>query len=229
MTEHNRVNISIVIPTFNEADYLECRLTHLFNSIDPEQTEIIISDGGSNDGSLEITANFPCVVIIGSPGRASQMNRAASRARGEWILFLHADTKLPENWQESILTSRQWGFFPVKLSGKHRLFRVIERAMCLRSSITCVATGDQAIFFQRDFFQQIDGFDEIPIMEDIAISKKARLISPPDIASKAIITSSRRWEKNGMVKTIFLMWWLRLAYWLGTSPVRLHRIYYSDH
>lgn len=229
LTEHNRVSISIIIPTFDEADHLGDTLSRLFEDIDPVQTEIFISDGGSSDTSLDIAANYPCVVVKGSPGRALQMNRAASRAKGEWILFLHADTELPGNWQASILASRQWGFFPVKLSGKRLLLRIIERAMSLRSSITRVATGDQALFFQRSFFHQINGFDEIPIMEDIAISKKARRITPPSIASEAIITSSRRWEKNGIVKTIFLMWWMRLAYWLGTSPARLHRIYYSDH
>ncbi len=229
LTKHKRVCISIIIPTLNEAERLKATLTHLFDAFDPDQTEIIVSDGGSNDMSQDIAGNFPCVVIKGSPGRALQMNRAASRARGEWILFLHADTELPGNWQESIPASRQWGFFPVRLSGRHLLFRVIERAMSLRSSITRVATGDQAMFFRKSFFQQINGFDEIPIMEDIAISKKARRISQPNIASAAIITSSRRWEKNGIIKTIFLMWWMRLAYWSGTSPARLNRIYYPDY
>jgi len=226
LTEHKWISISIIIPTYNEADYLENTLTHLFNLIDPLQTELLISDGGSNDASLDIATRFPCEIIEGVPGRAMQMNRAASLAKGEYLLFLHADSQLPENWQSSILKSAQWGFFPVKLSGKHPLLRVIERAMCLRSSITRVATGDQAIFFQRNFFKKINGFTEIPIMEDIAICKKARRIIEPRIASDAIVTSSRRWEENGIIKTIFVMWWLRLAYWSGASPERLHRIYY---
>lgn len=229
MTEHKGISISIIIPTFNEAEYLESTLRHLFKSTDLFQTEIFISDGGSNDTGLNIAANFPCVVIKGNSGRAMQMNRAASQANGEWLLFLHADSQLPGNWQKSVLQSRQWGFFPVKLSGKHRLLRIIERAMCLRSSITRVATGDQAIYFRRDFFNKINGFEEIPIMEDIAICKKARRISNPDVAREAIITSSRRWEQNGIIKTVLLMWCLRLAYWFGTRPERLHRIYYPDH
>ncbi len=229
LTEHKPISISIIIPTLNEAGNLEDNLKRLFKSIDSAQIEVIVSDGGSSDSSLEIAARFPCIIIKGSPGRAIQMNRAASRAKGEWLLFLHADTKLPRNWQESILTSRQWGFFPVKLSGRHMLLRMIERAMCLRSSITHIATGDQAMFFQRSFFHQINGFDKIPIMEDVAISKNARRFVPPCIAGRAIITSSRRWEKNGIIKTMFLMWWMRLAYWFGISPIRLHRIYYSDH
>lgn len=229
LTEQNGISISIIIPTFNEAEHFQGMLKRLFMAIDPSRVEILISDGGSPDASLKIATDYPCIVINGSPGRAGQMNRAASQACGEWLLFLHADNQLPDNWQSSILQSRQWGFFPVKLSGKHWLLRVIERAICLRSSITRVATGDQALFFRRSFFTQIDGFDDIPIMEDIAISKKARQLSTPDIADDATITSSRRWEKNGIMKTIVLMWWLRLAYWFGTSPERLHRIYYPDH
>lgn len=229
LTEQNGISISIIIPTFNEAEHLESTLKRLFNSVDPSQTEILISDGGSHDASQEIAADHPGILINGSPGRARQMNRAASQARGEWLLFLHADGQLPENWQSSVLQSHQWGFYPVKLSGKHWLLRVVERGICLRSSITRIATGDQALFFRRSFFRQINGFDDIPIMEDIAISKKARRLSTPDIADEATITSSRRWDKNGIIKTIVLMWWLRLAYWLGTSPERLHRIYYPDH
>lgn len=229
LTEPNQIVISIIIPTLNEADQLQATLKYLSRSIDTAQVEILISDGGSSDSSFDIIAKYPCRIINSAVGRARQMNYAASQARGEWLLFLHGDSRLPEDWQSLIRQSQDWGFFPLKLSGAHWLLRIIERAVSLRSSITHVATGDQALFFRRSLFNRINGFDEIPLMEDIAISKKARRISKPDIADQVIVTSSRRWEKNGIIKTVCLMWWLRLAYWLGASPERLHRIYYPDH
>lgn len=229
LTERHGINISVIIPTLNEAEHLEKTLAQIPRSHDPTRIEILISDGGSRDASLQIAADYTDLIVKGSAGRAAQMNRAAALAKGEWLLFLHADSWLPEYWQASILKSRQWGFFPLRLSGQHWGFRVIEKAICLRSAITRVATGDQGLFFRRDVFQQMGGFDDIPIMEDIAISKKARQISTPDIARCAMVTSSRRWQQNGIFKTILLMWSLRLAFWLGISPVRLHRLYYPHH
>jgi hypothetical protein len=125
--------------------------------------------------------------------------------------------------------SEKWGFFPVQFNGGHWLLRVIERAMNLRSRLSKVATGDQALYFRKSFFDQLGGFPDIPIMEDIAITKRARRKSKPRVANCRVMTSSRRWQQNGLVKTVLLMWGLRLAYFLGVDPDRLHRFYYPKH
>ncbi len=229
LTDENNIAFSIIIPTFNEADTLNESLLDLFSKIDSTDVEVIVSDGNSSDDTPHIARSFPCRVISGESGRAQQMNHAGKQAKGEWILFLHADSYLPTNWRTNISKAQQWGFFPVRLSGSHRLLRIIEYAMCLRSSLTGIATGDQGLFFRQSFFRKLDGFANIPIMEDIAISKKARRQIKPDIASSAIVTSSRRWEQHGICKTVLQMWRLRLAYWLGVRPEHLHRIYYPNH
>lgn len=227
--EAGNSSISIIIPTLNEAAHLNQTLDALFKKIDQGKVEIIISDGGSHDSTIAIAETFPCQITSSKNGRARQMNQASQLAKGQWLLFLHADSGLPANWKSEVESAEAWGFFPVKLSGRHWLLRIIEYSMCWRSSFTSVATGDQGLFFRKSFFDQLAGFPEIPIMEDVAISKNARRFHQPKIASSAIETSSRRWEKNGIGKTIILMWWMRLAYWLGTSPERLHRLYYPDH
>lgn len=229
LVEASIKSVSIIIPTLNEATHLNQTLEALFKNIAQSKVEIIIADGGSHDSTIDIAKTFPCQITSSESGRARQMNQARLMANGQWLLFLHADSGLPSNWLTEIESARTWGFFPVKLSGRHWFLRIIEFAMCRRSSITHVATGDQGLFFKKEFFDQLTGFPEIPIMEDVAISKKARSLHKPKIASSAIMTSSRRWEKNGIGKTILLMWWMRLAYLLGTSPERLHRLYYSDH
>ena len=229
LTETSGITISIVIPTFNEATHLDDTLSTLFASIDPAIVEVIIADGGSRDQTLDIALQFPCQIVNCETGRARQMNEGSQRAKGEWLVFLHADSRLPLDWQASVINTQQWGFFPVKLSGQRWPFRIIEKAMVLRSSITRVGTGDQGLFFRHSFFRQIGSFAEIPIMEDIAICKQARQLARPAMANSPAITSSRRWEENGIIKTILLMWWLRFAYWIGTSPERLHRIYYPQH
>lgn len=228
LTETSHISVSIILPTLNEAGHLNETLKNLFNNIDQSQCEVIISDGGSQDSSLEIAARFPCRITSSTAGRANQMNQGSRLANGQWLLFLHADSELPNNWLTEIESSASWGFFPIKLSGKHGFLRIVEHAMCLRSSLTSIATGDQGLFFDKSFFEQLAGFPEIQIMEDVAISKKARRFSIPKIAGMPIKTSSRRWEKNGIGKTILLMWWMRLAYWFGTNPERLHRLYYPD-
>ena len=225
LPESIRKSVSIIIPVYNEASQLHQNLKKLFELAQNPDIEVILSDGGSTDNSLAIASHYPCKILNSETGRSRQMNAASDHANGEYLLFLHADSSLPENWLEQLKKSQKWGFFPVKLNGQHWLYRLIEAAINLRSRITRVATGDQGLYFKRSFFDELNGFPDIPIMEDIAISKRARKISRPSIGRLPVITSSRRWEQNGIVKTVFLMWGLRLAYWLGISPNRLNRLY----
>jgi len=229
LTDIGGITTSIVIPTYNEASQLGDTLTALFATIDRNRVEVIVADGGSRDQTLDIARQYPCKIISSSTGRARQMNLASQQAQGQWLLFLHADSQLPNDWQTHLGKATNWGFFPVRLSGQARSLRLVEKAMGIRSRLTCIGTGDQGLFFQQAFFRQVGGFADIPIMEDIAICKQARRLASPDIAKSVMTTSSRRWEENGIFKTILLMWGLRLAYWLGASPERLHRIYYPQH
>jgi rSAM/selenodomain-associated transferase 2 len=230
LPESSQISVSVIVPILNEASQLGQTLENLFQSFNGYPgIEVIISDGGSDDDSLEIAKHYPCRIIIGKTGRARQMNTASLAAKGDWLLFLHADSRLPDDWRKQLQQSGNWGFFPVKFNGEHWLLRVIERAMNLRSRLSKVATGDQALYFRKSFFDQLGGFPDVPIMEDIAICKRSRRKSKPRVASSQVTTSSRRWQQNGLVKTVVLMWGLRLAYFLGVDPNRLHRIYYPKH
>ena len=221
--------LSIVIPVLNEADCLERSLAELFSRpLFRSQCEVIVSDGGSEDDSLEIAALYPCDIVTGATGRALQMNAGASRARGRWLLFLHADSRLPRNFECLIEADADWGFFRLRLDGAHPAFRLIETAINLRTRLSRVAGGDQGLFFRREFFDSLDGFAHIPLMEDIAICKQARRRAAPLIVDAPIITSSRRWQQRGIARTVLMMWGLRFAYWLGIDPWRLHRYYYPE-
>jgi rSAM/selenodomain-associated transferase 2 len=221
--------LSIIVPVLNEADCLDQCLARLFAPPwNADDCEVIVCDGGSDDGSLQIARRYPCRIEHSEAGRALQMNRGASVARGQQLLFLHADTLLPVDVVELIRAETQWGFFRLRLRHDATIYRLIESAVNLRSRVTRVAGGDQALFFARDFFQKLGAFPAIPLMEDIAICKAARRLARPRIIESPARSSSRRWQKNGVLKTIALMWSLRLAYWLGVSPARLHRIYYPQ-
>ena len=190
--------------------------------------ELIVVDGGSRDDSAAIAAPLCDRILATSPGRARQMNAGAGIARGEYLLFLHCDTQLgitPEAMLVRLQSGPAWGFFAVRLSGRSPALRVIERAMTLRSRLTRVATGDQGLFVSRAAWQASAGFDEIPLMEDVALSKRLSRLAPPHFIEAPVTTSSRRWERHGIVRTILLMWYLRLRYWLGADPARLAAIY----
>ena len=221
--------LSIIIPVLNEADCLEQSLQRLFAHpwVD-RHCEVIVCDGGSRDGSLEIAARYPCRIESAEAGRALQMNRGAELARARHLLFLHADSQLPDDFSDRIQLGSAWGVFRLRLNSSAPVYRMIESAINLRSRITKVAGGDQGLYFESDFFQTLGAYPSIPLMEDIAICKAARKRARPSIILSPVTSSSRRWQENGVIKTILLMWSLRLAYWLGVSPGRLHRIYYPQ-
>lgn len=191
--------------------------------------EVIVVDGGSSDSTVEIAMRFADKVLSAERGRAAQMNAGAAAARGDVLLFLHIDTRLPAQADTSILNAyangASWGRFDVRLSGRHWLFRVIETAMNRRSRLTGIATGDQAIFVTADLFQAVAGWPEIPLMEDIALCKTLRRRHSPACLSQQVESSSRRWEQNGIIRTMLTMWTLRLAFFLGADPRRLARYY----
>jgi len=210
----------------DQIDFLAAQIKTLLK----QNAEVIVVDGSSTDATLEAIKKLGCQFISSPAGRAKQMNAGARIAKGDVLVFLHADTGLPEKALESITTCIQkcpWGRFDVTLSGKSFLFRIIETFMNVRSCFTGIATGDQCIFVTHVLFDECGGFSEIPLMEDIAMSKRLKQFSKPACINDRVITSSRRWESKGIFRTIVLMWYLRLAYFLGVSPHRLHKHYYK--
>lgn len=192
--------------------------------------EVIVVDGGSTDETAAVAARFADRVLVAPRGRASQMNAGANAAAGEVLLFLHADTRLPDNAARLVLDAlaaspRAWGRFDVRIEGRHRLLRVVAWLMNRRSRWTGIATGDQAIFVRRGAFEAVGGFPAQPLMEDVELSARLKRVSPPVCLDGPAVTSGRRWESHGVVRTILLMWWLRLRYFLGTPPERLARRY----
>lgn len=225
------MSISFIVPVLNEEAVIVPTLTGLRHFADALAGEIILVDGGSEDSTLTLAEPFTDKLIQSVQGRALQMNAGAAQAKGEWLFFLHADSQLPRHfetiWQEEVLpTRRVWGRFDVRLSGSHPLLRLVERMMNLRSRLTGIATGDQAIFVRREVFQQLGGYAQIPLMEDIEISQRLRRKSPPLCLDSPLVTSSRHWEQRGILRTILLMWKLRLLFFAGVSPERLVQQYY---
>jgi len=217
--------LSIIVPCLNEAQEIAGSLAALA-PLRTHGAEVIVVDGGSNDGTAGRAASLADLVITAPRGRASQMNAGAARARGEILLFLHADTRLPDSAGALIVdglkrTRRGWGRFDVSIDGRHPLLRLVEAFMNLRSRLTGIATGDQAIFVTRSLFTAAGGYPEIALMEDIAMSKRLKGFGPPLCLKHRLTASARRWEKHGVLRTILLMWRLRLAYWLGADPAKL--------
>ena len=228
-TSVGAVELSIIIPVLNEADHLDEGLARLFSLRWVEDDcEVIICDGGSQDDSLEIARRYSCRIEHSATGRALQMNRGAAVAQGRHLLFLHADSILPADLDQPFPGDARWGYFRLRLDNEAFVYRVIEFAINLRSRVTHVAGGDQGLYFARDFFQSLGAFPSIPLMEDVAICKLARRQTRPEIIESHLHSSPRRWQNNGVLKTILLMWSLRLAYFFGVDPARLHRIYYPQ-
>ncbi len=227
------VKISIIIPSLNESAQINDTLQSL-QAMRQRGHEIILADGGSRDNTVAIAQHMVDHCVETGAGRAHQMNQGAAIASGDVLCFIHADTLCPENFDQllsdTLCQSRKiWGRFDIRLSGSFWFFRVIEWLMNKRSCLTGIATGDQGIFICRNIFKKISGYADIPLMEDIEISKRLRRISRPECISHGrLITSSRRWENNGIARTILLMWSLRLRYFLGSSATRLAQEYYPQ-
>ena len=224
--------LSIVIPTLNEARNIE-RCLRTLAPLRERGVEVVVADGGSEDATTEIARALCDAVLTAPRGRAVQMNAGARAARGDVLLFLHADCDLPANADELIAAAltasrRAWGRFDVQLSGRRPLLRLVEFMMNLRSRITGIATGDQAIFVTRRAFDAVGGFPAIALMEDIALSAALKRLGAPLCLHARTLVSSRRWESHGVLRTILLMWRLRAAYFFGTRPDELSRIYYRD-
>lgn len=224
--------ISIVMPILNEAAILKTSL-ELLQPLRQRDCELLVVDGGSSDGSSEIAAPLADQVLTSPKGRAVQMNTGARVAQGDILWFLHSDCSPPLEADRAIRlaladTNHAWGHFDVTLSGGHPLLRWVETFMNWRSRLTGIATGDQGIFMRRSAFELLGGYPDIPLMEDIALSRALKRVSRPVCLRQRLLSSSRRWEKRGVVNTILLMWRLRLAYFLGADPARLARIYYGQ-
>ncbi|MDP2869387.1 TIGR04283 family arsenosugar biosynthesis glycosyltransferase [Methyloversatilis sp.] len=224
--------LSIVLPVLNEAATIGDALSRL-PSADACDVEIIVADGGSRDETVAIAQAHGARVVRSLRGRALQMNIGAQVASGDVLLFLHADTQLPPDAVELIdrliADGAQWGRFDVRIDGRHPLLAVIATMMNLRSRLTGIATGDQAIFCSRGLFDSLDGYAPIALMEDIDFSTRARSRSRPACLSARVTTSGRRWERRGVLRTIMLMWRLRLRYFFGADPRDLVRDYRPHH
>jgi rSAM/selenodomain-associated transferase 2 len=223
------MRLSIIVPVLDEAAGIEHHLTALAPLRDRGH-EVIVVDGGSRDATVTLSRPLADRVLCASRGRALQMNAGAAAAGGDVLLFLHADTALPELADEIVArglrdTERAWGRFDVRIAGRHPLLAVVARLMNLRSRWTGIATGDQAMFVRREAFVHAGGFPAIALMEDIALSRVLGKTSRPVCLRHRVLTSGRRWEKYGVVVTILHMWRIRLAYFFGADPDRLARAY----
>lgn len=221
--------LSLVIPCLNEAAICQAWLAAL-QGLRSAGHELILVDGGSDDGTAELARGLVDSLLASPPGRARQMNAGARQASGEVLWFLHLDSQVPPGAAEAIVPAAiagpGWGRFEVRLDGRAPLLRVVERMMNLRTRLTGIVTGDQGLFVRRDLFDRVGGFPEIALMEDIAISARLRRIARPARLRGPLVTSARRWERDGVLRTVLLMWFLRAAYWLGADPAWLARIYY---
>ena len=221
--------LSIIIPVLNDTAAL-CGLIKQVQAAKAGHIEIVVVDGGSDiSPCASIPEDADVICITSEKGRANQMNAGADKATGHWLWFLHADSTVDITAALgqilSLPESRIWGRFDVRLSAKDWRLRIVAFMMNWRSRLTGIATGDQGIFVRCEIFKQVGGFPQIPIMEDVALSSMLKKCSRPFCSRQLITTSSRRWETNGVFKTMLLMWALRAAYAMGVSTQRLVEFY----
>lgn len=223
--------LSIIIPCLNEAKNIGVTLAAL-QPLRGRGAEVILVDGGSDDQTLQFVDGYVDTVLQSPPGRAVQMNAGADMASGSLYWFLHADTVPDTDTLERIQSlasssELRWGRFRVRFNHPALIFKCIAGMMNGRSCLTAVATGDQGIFVSGELFRQVGGYAEIPLMEDVAISKSLRSLQRPVCCREMLVTSSRRWQQAGILRTIVLMWRLRAAFALGADPAHLARRYRS--
>jgi rSAM/selenodomain-associated transferase 2 len=220
--------LSFVLPVLEE----EARIGTLLRQLrrDFPKAELIVVDGGSRDRSVARALRGADAVLVGAAGRAAQMNLGAAVAQGDYLCFLHADTQ-PEFRGEDLLAAlgddTAWAFCRVHLAGRPPSLALISWFMNRRARLTRVATGDQLLIVRRELFEALDGFADLPLMEDVEICKRLRGRAPPRCLALRVTSSGRRWERDGVGVTVLRMWALRLAYWLGIPPQRLWEHYYG--
>jgi rSAM/selenodomain-associated transferase 2 len=222
-------SLSVIIPALDEAPTIEATL-HALDILRARGAEIVVVDGGSTDNTVALATPLADRVMASARGRAIQMNASAAAALGDVLLFLHADTRLPPDADRLVRdglaqSGRAWGRFDISIEGHHPLLPIISAFMNARSRLTGIATGDQAMFATRAAFAAAGGFPEIALMEDITLAHRLKRISPPLCLRARVTTSGRRWEQRGVLRTILLMWRLRLAYFFGAKPDDLARRY----
>ncbi len=222
------MRLSIVVPALNEAAGIVATLQALA-PLRARGHELIVVDGGSSDTTVALAAPLADTVVVAEPGRATQMNAGAALAQGEWLLFLHADTRLPRDAEAALRragqSSARWGRFDVRIEGRSAWLPVIATLMNWRSRLTGIATGDQALFVETALFRRLGGYAALPLMEDVELCRRLRAIGPPSCLRERVLTSGRRWESRGVMRTIVLMWRLRWRYWRGTPAEELARAY----
>jgi rSAM/selenodomain-associated transferase 2 len=221
--------LSIVVPVLNEAPLIAAALQRL-TLLRQHGAQVVVADGGSKDGTADLARPYADCVVSSPPGRAVQMNAGAAAASGDILLFLHVDSRLPADADRLIVdglarSGRDWGRFDIAIEGRHPLLPLIAWFMNRRSRLTAICTGDQGLFLRRGLFRDCGGFPPIALMEDIAMSRALKRRGPPLCLRPRIVTSGRRWERRGALRTVLLMWWLRLAYFLGADPRKLAGIY----
>jgi rSAM/selenodomain-associated transferase 2 len=222
------MKLSVIVPALNEESALPATLAAL-QPLRRRGHEVIVVDGGSWDATRERARAGADRVLEALRGRARQMNAGAQAAGGDVLLFLHADTLLPPDADDCIARAlereRTWGRFDVRIDGGSPMLPLVARLMNARSRATGIATGDQAIFVRREAFERAGGFPDIELMEDIALSRALKALSRPACLRERVTTSGRRWERRGVARTVLLMWWLRLRFFLGAEPAELARSY----
>lgn len=219
-----RPALCIIVPVLDEAQTLASRLQAL-QGFRQRGARVVVVDGGSQDATFDIARTHADLVLLAPRGRASQMNAGAAACPADVLLFLHADTVLPDNAdvlvRRATLGPFAWGRFDVQIASERPLLRLVGFMMNCRSRWSGIATGDQALFVRHDLFRKVGGFPDLPLMEDIAMSKVLKRHSPPACLNQRVTTSARRWECHGAWRTILLMWRLRAAYFLGADPRQL--------
>ncbi len=218
----------IIVPVLNESAVLSQQLNE-FDVLRAMGAQVLLVDGGSNDRTVQLARDAGFDILESVRGRARQMNAGARAAQSDLLVFLHVDTHLPRGAlyqiEHHLNGKSSWGRFDVRIVGSSPWLKVISFCMNWRSRLTGIATGDQTFFMTREAFNKVGGFPEQPLMEDIEMSKRLKRLSPPVCLPERVVTSGRRWDQNGVWKTILLMWRLRWAYWRGVPASELARLY----